>query len=298
MLKSMTGYGRGHYEGDFFACTAEIKSVNHRFLDLHLKLPAELSHTEVQIKRLVQSRLKRGRVDLFLEIDRNEAIGFTLNEPLLRAYLKTIEELRRGWGLNGEVDLVQLLRVPGIVNLELMNLPEQAKGTVQDGVLQAVAAALQTLDFMRVEEGRSLQEDMQRRIEKIREGVSRVQSMTNGVLTAHQERLQARLTELLKGAPLEPGRLIQEAAFYVERSDITEELTRLDSHIEQSTNLLKGGEDVGKTLDFLLQEMGREANTILSKTTGLAGQGLEISNHALRIKAEIEKIREQIQNVE
>ena len=118
------------------------------------------------------------------------------------------------------------------------------------------------------------------------------------VLAAHQERLQVRLAELLKGVALEPARLIQEAAFYVERSDITEELTRLFSHTEQSASLLKAGGDVGKTLDFLLQEMNREANTILSKTTGLAGAGLEISNHAIRIKAEIEKIREQIQNVE
>jgi len=250
MIKSMTGFGRGKHEGEAFACTVEVKSVNHRFLDPHLKLPSEFASVELKLKRLIQSRIKRGRLDLFLNIERSQTVDFTFNEPVLQAYVKAIEKLKRAFSLSGELDLVQLIRVPGIMNLEVMSLSPEGRQQIPNA------------------------------------------------LDAYQERLKIRLNELLRGTPVDPNRLVQEAAFYVERSDISEEVTRLQSHVVQCEVLLNSGEEAGKTLDFLLQEMNREANTVLSKTTGLTGNGLEIANAAIVIKTEVEKIREQAQNIE
>jgi uncharacterized protein (TIGR00255 family) len=298
MIKSMTGFGRGRYEGNTFACSVEIKAVNHRFLDLHAKLPSELGELELLIKRWVQSRVKRGRIDLLVTIDRNETVSFSLNSSLLRAYLLAFAQLRSDFGLGGEMDPVQLLRTPGILNFESPSLSGESLAMVREGLDQAVQSALQDLDHMRIEEGEALYSDILGRLETIQQEATAIRTSTAGALGACQERLQTRLNELLKGVPVDPARVVQEAAFYVERSDIAEELTRLESHVEQSKGLLSNDQDVGKTMDFLLQEMNREANTILSKTTGVVGCGLEISNRAILIKSEIEKIREQIQNVE
>ena len=298
MIKSMTGFGRGRYEGTTFACTVEIKSVNHRFLDPHVRLPSELSELELPIRRWIQNRVKRGRIDLTLTVERNETLSFGLNPSILQAYLSAFEQLRINFGIQGEIDPVQLLRTPGILNLESSNLSGEALDLTRKGVEQAVQTALQALDAMREEEGKALRSDILRRLQIIETEAASIKSMTVGALNSHQERLQARLSELLKGVPLDPVRVVQEAAFYVERSDISEELTRLESHAEQSRGLLANGHDVGKTMDFLLQEMNREATTILSKTTGLVGGGMDISNKAILIKSEIENIREQVQNLE
>jgi uncharacterized protein (TIGR00255 family) len=298
MIKSMTGFGRGRYDGETFACTVEIKAVNHRFLDPHLRLPVEFAGTELKLKRLIQSRIKRGRLDLTLNVERDQTVEFKLNAPVLKAYLKAIEELKQGFALSGELDLVQLLRIPGIMNLEGTALPAEAQSIIEEGITLATENALQELDQMRLEEGATLRDDMAGRLRLIDEKLSAVRHKIQGALPAYQDRLTARLNELLRSAPVDPNRLVQEAAFYVERSDISEEVTRLGSHVEQCEALLRTGDEAGKTLDFLLQEMNREANTILSKTTGLTGNGLDIANAAIVIKAEVEKIREQAQNVE
>ncbi|MCI0418089.1 MAG: YicC family protein [Acidobacteria bacterium] len=298
MIKSMTGFGRGRHEGEAFACTVELKSVNHRFLDPHLRLPAEFAGVELKLKRLIQSRIKRGRLDLFLNIERNQTVEFSFNEPVLQAYLKAIEKLKTDFLLAGELDLVQLLRVPGIMNLEGMSLSSEGRQQIEDGVVQAAELALTELERMRVDEGVALRNDIVTRLGVIQERVEVIRRQIHGALNAYQERLKVRLGELLRGTPVDPNRLVQEAAFYVERSDISEEVTRLQSHLEQCEALLSSGEEAGKTLDFLLQEMNREANTILSKTTGLTGNGLEIANAAIVIKTEVEKIREQVQNIE
>ena len=221
-----------------------------------------------------------------------------MNAPVLHAYLKAIEKLKKDFALSGELDLVQLLRIPGIMNSDGMALSPDAFAAVEEGIASATEAALLELERMRMEEGTALREDILKRLRLIQEKVVIIHRQIQGALTAYQERLKARLSELLRGAPVDPNRLVQEAAFYVERSDITEEVTRLQSHVEQCEALLGTGDEAGKTLDFLLQEMNREANTILSKTTGLTGNGLEIANAAIVIKTEVEKIREQAQNVE
>jgi len=298
VIKSMTGFGRGRFEGERFACTAEIRSVNHRFFDAHIRLPLELASFELKVKKLVQSRVKRGRLDVTVNIERSQVSDVTLNKSLLKAYLGAMEKLRKEYDLSGEIDLIQLLRIPGVLNLEAVGVTDEAMSVVEEAVGRATEAAVENLDQMRVDEGQQLKVDILIRIGAIKEEVITISDLVRGTLEAYQERLKSRLMELLRGVSLDPNRLAQEAAFYVERSDITEEITRLNSHIDQFREMMEKGEEVGKTLDFLLQEMNREANTILSKTTGITGNGLGISTAAISIKTGVEKIREQIQNVE
>jgi uncharacterized protein (TIGR00255 family) len=298
MIKSMTGFGRGRYSGESFACAVEIRSVNHRFLDPHIRLPSELASLELRIRRLIQSKIKRGRIDLAVTLERNPDIAFFLNTSTLQAYLTAIEKLKNDFFLSGEVDLVQLLRIPGILNFESASLSPGIQDLVHQGITEATEIALQDLDRMRMDEGETLKVDILKRLDSIDCEVERIGQQMQGSLMVYQERLRTRLNEILAGAAVDPARIVQEAAFYVERSDITEEVTRLQSHSRQCRTLLNSGDEVGKTLDFLLQEMNREANTILSKTTGLTGNGLEIASAAIVIKTEVEKIREQIQNVE
>jgi uncharacterized protein (TIGR00255 family) len=298
MIKSMTGFGRGRYEGESLACSVEIKSVNHRFLDIHIRLPGELSNLEIQIRKLIQARARRGRIDVSLNVERNDAGNFTVNAALLQAYLNALEQLKRNFGLSGEVDLVQLLRTPGIVNLDSLKLTGEALKRAADGISGAVSNALDELDLMKIEEGKALRADILKRLEVVAGNVNKIKNLSQDRTVAYQRRLQSRLSEMLEGIAIDPVRVLQEAAFYAERSDISEEITRLQSHYDQCKALLDSAEDVGKTIDFILQEMNREANTTLSKTTGIAGNGLDISTSGVLIKTEIEKIREQIQNVE
>ena len=171
MIKSMTGFGRGKHEGDAFACTVEVKSVNHRFLDPHLKLPSEFASLELKLKRLVQSRMKRGRLDLFLNIERSQTVDFTFNEPVLQAYVKAIEKLKKDFSLSGELDLVQLIRVPGIMNLEGMSLSPEGRQQIEDGIIQAAEKALSELERMRAEEGVALRNDILTRLALIHDRV-------------------------------------------------------------------------------------------------------------------------------
>jgi uncharacterized protein (TIGR00255 family) len=298
MIKSMTGFGRGRYEGESLACSVEIKSVNHRFLDIHIRLPGELSNLEIQIRKLIQARARRGRIDVSLNVERNDAGNFTVNAALLQAYLNALEQLKRNFGLSGEVDLVQLLRTPGIVNLDSLKLTGEALKRAAHGISGAVSNALDELDLMKIEEGKALRADILKRLEVVAGNVNKIKNLSQDRTVAYQRRLQSRLSEMLEGIAIDPVRMLQEAAFYAERSDISEEITRLQSHCDQCKALLDSAEDVGKTVDFILQEMNREANTTLSKTTGIAGNGLDISTSGVLIKTEIEKIREQIQNVE
>jgi uncharacterized protein (TIGR00255 family) len=298
MIKSMTGFGRGRFSADLFACTVEIKSVNHRYLDVHTRLPQELGTLEFKIKRLLQSALKRGRIDLTLTVEKNEAANISFNPALIRAYLQTWHLLKQEFGFEAELEPTQLLRIPGIFTVEPLAADENIRARVEEGISQAITLALAELDLMRIKEGTALREDLLARFNQIETSAAIIRELTQGALAAYQERLVNRLKELLENTQIDNNRLLQEAAFYVERSDITEEVTRLYSHVEQAHQLLNSESDVGKTLDFLLQEMNREANTILSKSTGMTGNGLEISNHAIQIKSEVEKIREQVQNIE
>jgi uncharacterized protein (TIGR00255 family) len=222
MIKSMTGLGQGRFDGDTFACTVEVRSTNHRFFDFHIKVPPEMSSLEPKIKRPVQSRVRRGRVDLAVTVERNDATCFKLNVPLLQSYLKALRQLEDEFAVSGKLDSIQLLRAPGIMNLESLKLPGDALQTVEDGIVQAVQNALEDLDRMRLQEGNALAEDILKRLDIVDRDVDWIRSQASDLSIFYRARLSSRLNEILAEIEVDPNRLLQEAAFYAERSDVTE----------------------------------------------------------------------------
>lgn len=295
--KSMTGFAQASVEHDGCALRIQLRSVNHRFLDLRLRLPEGFEACEPQIRQLVREHLRRGHVDVSLHVEPSGPAGVQVNREVAAAYLKAAEELRQQFGLRTEPDLVGLLRLPGVV-AAAGGVREADAERVAREVAACLAEALERLDEMRAAEGRLLVAEIEARLGRIVERVDRIEGLAARVRPAYAEQLAARLKELVGDLPLDPARVAQEAAVLAERADISEELVRLRSHVQQVHRLLATPGEIGKKLDFLLQEMQREANTMLSKTPGVAAEGLSITDLALEVKAEIEKLREQAQNVE
>lgn len=298
MIHSMTGYGRGQWQEGNWLCRVEVKSVNHRFLDIHNRLPPELSSLDGKIRKWIQERIKRGRIDLFLKIEKGDEPEFSLNRPLLQGYLDALELLERDYSVGGSLDPSRLLRTPGMLVQESAPVSDEQLAALEVGVADAVAHALSDLETMRQTEGQALENEIRQRLDAIQTEVQRIETHSEGLLELHRERLTARMESILADIEVDPARLLQEAAHQADRGDIREEVSRLISHGAQSRTLLSGSGEVGKKMDFMMQEMNREANTILSKNAGLANRRLDITNAAITIKTEIEKIREQIQNVE
>lgn len=298
MIKSMTGYGRGQWENGRWICRVEVKSVNHRYLDIHSRLPPEVLNLDGKVRKWIQARIKRGRIDLFMKIEKNDGQGFRLNTQLLQGYLDVLQRLERDYSISGKVDPIQLLRTPGMLNPESFKASNDELAELEAGIASSVAGALSDLEGMRVAEGKALQAEVLQRLDAVKMEIDRIAAHLEGLLELHRERLKARMEAVLADVSIDPNRLLQEAAFHADRSDIREEITRLISHGEQCRALIAGSGEAGKKIDFIMQEMNREANTILSKNAGLAENRLEITNAAISIKTEIEKIREQIQNVE
>ena len=292
-MKSMTGYGRGASNGENFAVAVEIKTVNNRYLDVHLRLSQEIAALEVVVKRQVGARLSRGRVDVNITLDRVGEVAYEVNRPLLAGYIKALRDIQREFDLPGELDVNSMVRLHGALQPARDGLDEFAIG----GVERAVNEALDDLERMREVEGATLAEEMRVRVAKIESEVPIIEAAAAGLVDAYRARLQKRIAELLarggQTIELDAGRLAQEVAYLADRSDISEELVRLRSHLEQFREALESTADVGKRLDFLLQELNREANTVLSKSTAIS-----IKDAALAIKGEVEKLREQVQNVE
>jgi uncharacterized protein (TIGR00255 family) len=296
----MTGFAmvRGEFEG--WTVRVSVKSVNHRFLDVKLRIPESLEPYEYRLRQAVRGRIHRGHVDVHVSMEPGEAAPVHVNRELLKAYVRAAQELQEQTGGKAELDTVSLLRLPGVITGLASALPESEEdqeklGKVLDKFLQD---ALGKMDEMRRNEGRHLTEELRARVAKIGTEAEEVRGLVATLRPAFSRRLEARLRELLNGTNIEPARLAQEAALLAERSDISEELDRLRSHLQQFTKLLDGAGELGKKLDFLLQEMHREANTMLSKTPGVESEALAITGLALEIKAEIEKLREQVQNIE
>ena len=292
-MKSMTGFGRGAFSSEAFGVTVEIKTVNNRYLDIHLRLGQELSVIEMIVRKRVGARLSRGRVDLNINFDRQGAAAYEVNRPLIAGYVKALREIKEELGLAGEIDVNSLARVPGALTAARDSFDEQNMA----GVESALDQALDSLEQMRESEGASLAAEMRVRVAKIEAEVPIIEAAAAGLADAYRQRLQKRVTELIdrgsQAIELDAGRLAQEVAYLADRSDISEELARLRSHLEQFRSSIDADGEVGKRLDFLLQELNREANTVLSKSTEIA-----IKDSALAIKAEVEKLREQVQNVE
>lgn len=296
----MTGYAQARAERDGWVIRINVKSVNHRFLDLKLRLPEGFDLYELRLRQIVRERIHRGHIDVNAHAEPSAQASVQLNKDLALSYLRAAETLRQESRAAADVDLVSLLRLPGVIAGLSGAIPESEEE--QEKLGQALDAclreALARLDDMRRAEGRHLVEELRDRLSRIGGQAEQVRGLAATLRPAFARRLEMRLKELLGGTSIEPARLAQEAALLAERSDISEELDRLRSHLQQFTKLLDGAGELGKKLDFLLQEMHREANTMLSKTPGVESEALAITGLALEIKAEIEKLREQVQNIE
>jgi uncharacterized protein (TIGR00255 family) len=293
-MKSMTGFGRGAASGDGFSVAVEIKTVNNRYLDVHLRVGQELSSLEVDIRRRISARLSRGRVDISINFDRTGTTAtYEINQSFIAGYIDALRDIQRQFNLAGDIDVNAIARLPGALSTARDDLTEDKV----NGIERAIDTALDDLEQMRTSEGASLASEMRARLANIEATVPIIEAAAAGLVETYRQRLQKRITELVarggQMVELDSGRLAQEVAYLADRSDITEELARLKSHVEQFQVAIASEGEVGKRLDFLLQELNREANTVLSKSTDIS-----IKDAALAIKAEVEKLREQVQNVE
>jgi len=273
--------------------TLSLKSVNHRFLDLHFRLPSGTDSLEMQLRRLLKENVARGHLEVSLGLDRSSSETFSLNRELVSGYIAAFRAAAAEFSLATEPDLNAILRIPGAVD----SAADAADDEIEAAVMAKVGEAVHRLNQMREEEGRGIVRELRQRMSHLQEAAGSVQQHRRAVLHNYTERLQSRLQELL-GSTVDRERVLQEAALLVDRSDIQEEIVRLENHVQHFLGLLDEGGEIGKKLDFLLQEMNREANTLLSKTSGLAGEALNITEAGLAMKAEIEKSREQVQNLE
>lgn len=299
MLRSMTGYATATAREENTAVTVTLKSVNHRFLDLNLKAPSEMDVLEMRIKQAVRSKISRGHVDVSVSLERQGAAEVRFDRAMLSGYLAAFRGVQQEFGLSQEPDLSLLLKIPGAVTVQSGPAAGPELGRTERLLFQALEEALTSLDAMRKQEAVALAAELRTRAANLERAATRIASLREGADSVFFERLRERITELTgEAAPAE--RVAQEAAVLVERSDVSEEVLRLRSHVTQFVEHLSGGPsgEAGKRLDFLLQEMNRESNTILSKTAGLGQVGLEITDLAIQAKAEIEKLREQVQNLQ
>lgn len=291
MIKSMTGFGQGSAEGEDFRVRVDIRSVNNRAIDVHTRLPQELLSLEVSLKKQVQAAVKRGRVDVTVSVEQIKAATFEINRPLVSGYLSALSELKREFALEGEPSLELIAKLPGALQVS------QDSGALDErvviGTVAALSQALASLTEMRVVEGQELAAELNGRLDNIELQMPTIENEAARLPAVYREKLMKRLQEVAAGGAVDDARVAQEAVMLADRSDISEEIARLKSHIAQLRDLLRTTDEAGKRLDFILQEMNREANTILSKSNDLA-----ISDAAIVIKTEVEKLREQGQNVE
>ncbi len=270
-----------------------LKSVNHRFLDLHFRLPSGTDSLEMQLRRLLKEKMARGHVEVTLSLERSNNDSFSLNREIVGGYIAAFRTAAAEFSLSSDPDLNAVLRIPGALD----SANAAASEEIEPAVMARVDEAIERLNQMREEEGRGIARELRERMGHLLEAARSVQQHRRAVMQNYSERLQSRLQDLL-GATIDKERILQEAALLVDRSDIQEEIVRLETHVQHFLGLLDEGGEIGKKLDFLLQEMNREANTLLSKTSGLAGEALRITEAGLAMKAEIEKSREQVQNLE
>jgi uncharacterized protein (TIGR00255 family) len=292
-MKSMTGFGRGTVAENNFAIAVELKSVNNRFLDVNVRLSSDLQDLESMIKHTIGGRLSRGRVDVNIQYDRTTKIDYELNRPLISGYLAAMKDMKNEFGLAGEPDLNVIARLPNVVTQKKEDLGIDFAA----GLEKALTYALDELEKMRQHEGAMLKEELAMRLSEIEARMPAIERDSANVSEEYRERLKKRVTEMLAKTDsqieIDQARMAQEIAYLADRADISEEIARLTTHIEHFRTIMEDETDVGKRLDFLTQELNREANTITSKTSNMT-----VKENALAIKSEIEKIREQIQNIE
>ncbi|MFP5210371.1 MAG: YicC/YloC family endoribonuclease [Acidobacteriota bacterium] len=295
-IYSMTGFARAQVRlSEQLSYTLTLKSVNHRFLDLQFRLPQGLDAIEMDLRKMLKDHLVRGHVDVVLSVDRSAQQRAGYNRELVAGFLAAFAAAREEHGLPGHPDLNAILRLPGALQAD--NRGDEELAALAESVRQNIEPLLAELKTMRAREGEALSAILHGTLDRLAEATAGVAELRPEVEQRYQERLTQRLVTAA-GNEFNRQRLLEEVAVLVDRSDISEELERMTTHIAHFRELLATGGEIGKKLDFLLQEMNREANTLLSKTSGVGGKGMRVTELGLAMKAEIEKTREQIQNVE
>lgn len=292
MLKSMTGFGRSKYENDYREYIVEIKSVNNRYSDISIRLPRNISFVEEAIKKLISNSINRGKVEVFITFNNNSNKGrnISLNKELAKIYIDEMKKLADETKLDSKLEIIDVVKLPDVLNISTSDEDEEI---IKKEVLICVTDAIKEFIKMREIEGEKIKEDLKKRINLIKEKIVQINSISSGLVNEYIVKLEKRIKELLKSDVIDETRLAQEVVIYSDKCSIEEEITRLESHISQFLNLLETDVATGKKIDFLIQEMNRETNTIGSKANNLS-----ITNLVVDIKTELENIREQIQNVE
>ena len=293
MIKSMTAFGRAEKTTEGRIYTAEIRSVNSRYGDIIVRVPSQLLPIEDQIKKLVATRISRGRVEVIIKVKNgSQAVpDIHIDLPLAKAYHGALCELNETLQMEEKIGLQTLLGVRGIITA---TEPEEDLGKTWSVLSSCIREALENIDAMRISEGMAIYQDFQKRLQSVEESLSRIKAMAPSILSQYHDRLKERIITLTQGTvEIDPNRLVQEAAFLADRSDVTEEIVRAESHLKQFRGMIESDDPTGRALDFLLQELNREVNTIGSK-----GGDAQLSHIVVELKSELEKLREQVQNVE
>lgn len=292
MIKSMTGYGsaKGTVEG--LGITVELKSVNNRYLDASVRMPRSFLFAEDAVKSVVQKHISRGKVDVFVSVDSSAAgdMSVKVNEPLLRGYVEAIRHIAEEYSLPDDVTALSVSRFPDVLTVEKNDIDAEA---ISQGIVEIAELALQDFDAMRLREGEKLRDDVLSRLATIDSLVSRVEHEAPTTVLEYRRRLEQKMTEVLGTVGIDENRIIAEVAIFADRIAVDEETVRLRSHMAQLSTMINGSNATGRKIDFLIQEFNREANTIGSKC-----QNADIAHVVVDLKSEIEKIREQIQNIE
>lgn len=291
MIKSMTGYGKANVSQDKREYQVEIKSVNHRYLDISVKMPRTLSYLEEDVKKVIGTKVKRGKIDVFITFENHSSEGkeIKINTEIAQIYIEELKKLAKQEDILANIEVTEISKFPDVLSIQ----NNEEEETIKLELLEAVSQATDKLVQMRTIEGSKMAEDLLVRIQAIQEKVKEISSLSTGLIEEYVVKLEGRIKELLKNQEIDEARLAQEVVIYADKCSVEEEVTRLKSHISQFEKLLKTEEPIGKKLDFIIQEMNRETNTIGSKANHL-----EITNDVIDVKTELENIREQIQNIE
>ncbi|WP_250673321.1 YicC/YloC family endoribonuclease [Paraclostridium ghonii] len=293
MAISMTGFGRGEYKDDNYHFTVECRTINHKYVDINIRLPRKISFLEDKIRNVVKDYIKRGRVDLYIKLDLigSEDVNLKFDEKLASEYVNILNNIKNTFNLKDDISVMNIAKFPDIIKSEEK---EEDEDLLWSMLKKALADCLIKLKDMRVEEGSKLASDIDMRCDLLKDYIEQIENYSYNVVNEYKDKLNNRITEILENPSLvDENRLAQEVAIYADKCSITEEIVRFKSHIIQLKKAIYKDESIGRKIDFLIQEMNRETNTIGSKSSDL-----NITNLVVEVKSELEKIREQIQNIE
>lgn len=291
MIKSMTGYGKSNLTENNREYQIEIKSINHRYLDINVRMPKQLTYLEDEIKKIITSKIKRGKIEIYITYQNNskEGINVKINKEIAEIYIKELKQLAQEQKIESKIEVIDIAKMPDVLNVT----SNQDDEKIKNEITKATQEATEGLIKMKQTEGAKIAEDIQQRLNNIKEKIKQISSKSTRLIEEYIVKLEKRIKEIYKTEIIDENRLAQEVVIYADKCSIEEEITRLNSHILQFETMLQTNEAIGKKLDFIIQEMNRETNTIGSKANNL-----EITNGVVDIKTELENIREQIQNIE